>query len=83
MGWKYGAGAGLKRHFSYLIFSRFIIFKFRNYCTLCKIELCIGRKIIFFYHHSFRKRGHSKLFKNEPENIPSIKIAYLKRDLKD
>ena len=29
------------------------------------------------------KKGHSKLSKNEPENIPLIKITYLLRDLKD
>ena len=57
-------------HFSYLFFSRFIIFTFRNYFTLCKIVLCIWRKIIFFCHHNFMKKGHSKLSKNEPENIP-------------
>ena len=65
-GWMYGAGAGLLKregwHFSYLIFSRFIIFKF------CKIVLCILRKIIFFYHHNFRKKGYSNLSKNELEN---------------
>ena len=36
-GWKYEAGAGLLKraggHFSSLIFSRFIIFTFRNYFT--------------------------------------------------
>ena len=57
-------------HFSYLIFSRFIIFTFRYYFTLCKIVLYIWRKIIFFCHHNFMKKGHSKLSKNEPENIP-------------
>ena len=57
-------------HFSYLIFSRFIIFTFRNYCTLCKIVLCIWRKTIFFCHRNFMKKGHSDLSKNEPENIP-------------
>ena len=57
-------------HFSYLIFSRCIIFTFRNYFTLCKIVLCIWRKIIFFCHHNFTKKGHSKLSKNKPENIP-------------
>ena len=45
-GWKYGAGAGpLKRggwHFSFLIFSRFIIFTFRNYLTLCyPLQNCV------------------------------------------
>ena len=29
------------------------------------------------------KKGHSKLPKNEPENIPKIKITYLQGDLKD
>ena len=29
------------KHFSYLIFSRIIIFTFRNYFILCKILLCI------------------------------------------
>ena len=77
-GWKYGAGAGLLKkagegrgwHFSYLCFSRFIIFTFRNYFTLYKIGLCIWRKIIFFCYHNFMKKGHSKLSTNEPENIP-------------
>ena len=49
-GRKYGAGAGLLKngggggwHFSFLIFSRFVIFIFRNYLeiTLCEIVLCI------------------------------------------
>ena len=54
-------------HFSYLFFSRFIIFTFRNYFTLCKIELYIWRKIIFFCYHNFMKKGPSKLSKTEPE----------------
>ena len=49
--WKYDAGAGLLNrggwHFSYLIFSSFIIFTGRNYFTLCKIVLCIWRKFFF------------------------------------
>ena len=73
-GWKYVARAGLLKRrgwlFSYLIFSRFIIFTFRNYFTLCKIVLCIWRKTIFFCHHNFMKKCHSKLSKNKPENIP-------------
>ena len=43
-------------HFSYLIYSRFIIFTFRNYFTLCKTVLCIWIKIIFFCHHNFMKK---------------------------
>ena len=38
---------GGRWHFSYLIFSRFIIFTFRNYFTLSKIVSCIWRKKIF------------------------------------
>ena len=57
-------------HFSYLIFSKFIIFTFRNYFTICKIVTCIWRKIIFFSHHNFMKKVYSKLSKKEPENIP-------------
>ena len=33
---------------------------------LCFMHL----KEIFFCHHNFVKKGHSKLSKNEPENIP-------------
>ena len=43
-GWKYGAGTGLFKGggwFIYLIFSRFIILKFRNYFILCEIVLYV------------------------------------------
>ena len=43
------------------IFSMFIIFIFRNYLI---------EDIIFFCQHNFMKKDHSKLSKNEPENIP-------------
>ena len=59
-GWKHVAEAGLLKRggwpFSYLVFSRFIIFTFRNYFTLCKIVLRIWRKIIFFCYHNFMKK---------------------------
>ena len=32
--------------------------------------LYIWRKIIFYCHHNFMKKGHSNLSKNKPENIP-------------
>ena len=48
-------------HFCYLIFSRFIIFTFRNYSTFCIIVLYICRKIIFFCQHNFMKKIRSKL----------------------
>ena len=35
------------------------------------------KKIVFFSHHNFGKKGYSKLSKNEPENIQTIKITYL------
>ena len=28
------------------------------------------KKNYLFYHHNFMKKGHSKLSKNETENIP-------------
>ena len=47
-GWKYGAGAGLLISMGLPLFnnigvsfSRFIIFKFRNYFLLCNISLCV------------------------------------------
>ena len=49
----------------YYVFSRFVIFTSRNYFTLYKIVLCIWKKITFFCHHSFMKKSHSKLSKNE------------------
>ena len=52
-------------HFLYLIFSRFIIFKFRNYFILCKIALYVA-----LCYHNFMKKSHLKLSKNEPKNIP-------------
>ena len=51
-------------HFSYLIFSRFIISKFRNYFFLCRTVLYVA-----LCYHNFMKKRQSKLSKNEPENI--------------
>ena len=53
-------------HFSYLIFLRFIIFKFRYYFIFGKIALWY----IALCYHNFMKKSHSKLSKNKPENIP-------------
>ena len=50
--------------FYYLNFSRFIIFKLRNYLILCKIGLYVA-----LCYHNFTKKSHSKLSKNEPKNI--------------
>ena len=81
--WKSGAGASVHirvgeegEYFSNLIFSRFVIFIFRNYFKLCKTVSWIWRKIIFFCHHNFMKKSYSRLSKNEPEHIPSIEIAW-------
>ena len=40
--------------------------------TLPFAELChaLAEKLSFFCHHNFMKKGHSKLSKNETENIP-------------
>ena len=52
--WKGGGGW----HFLYLIFSRFIIFTCRNY----SLQKCVMylKKNVFFCHHNFMKKGHSK-----------------------
>ena len=42
-----GGGGGGGWHFTCLIFSRFIIFTFKNYFILCKIMLCILIKNYF------------------------------------
>ena len=55
----------LKGWLALLICSKFIIFIFRNFFTLCKIVLYIWRKKIFFCHHNFMRKSHSKLPKNE------------------
>ena len=47
-------------------------------------KLCYAfkeKKILCYY--KFMKKGHSKLSKDQLKNIPSIKITYLQRDLKD
>ena len=56
-------------HFSYLIFSMFIIFIFINYFTLCK-NYVIHLKKKNFLCHNFMKKSHSKLSKNVSESIP-------------
>ena len=54
---------------SYFIFSRFIIFTFRSYFTLCRNCYAFEKKKNFCHNISMKK-GHSKLSKNELENIP-------------
>ena len=41
-----GGSGGWGRHFSYLIFSSFIIFTYRNYITLCKVVFCIWNEVV-------------------------------------
>ena len=45
----------------------FYIYKLLYYLQNCVIHL---KKNHFFCHHNFMKKSHSKLSKNEPENIP-------------
>ena len=61
-----GGGGGGGWHFCYLIVSRFISE------LLYPLQKCVMhlKKNYFFCHHNFMKTGHSKLSKNEPENIP-------------
>ena len=67
-GWKYGAGASLlKKRVGA-----------GGTCTFPKglsflhleITLPFEEKKFFFCHHHFMKKGHCKLSKYEPENIP-------------
>ena len=52
------------------LFKFFKVFSFLHLeITLCKIKLCIWRKITFFCHDNFMKKINSNLSKNEPENI--------------
>ena len=73
--WKYCAGADLLKRrgpgtfpiyfFQGLLFLHLeIILPFAEWCHAFE-----GKKL-FFCHHSFMTKGHSKLAKNEPENIP-------------
>ena len=64
---KWGGGGGLALFL--FNFSRFIIFTFRNYFTLCKTVMHLKKKK-FSVTIILWKKGHSKLSKNEPENIP-------------
>ena len=60
---KSGEGGGGR--VALFLFNFFKVYHF--YITLCKIVLCIWRKKIFFCHHNFMKKSHSKLSKNEHE----------------
>ena len=55
-------------HFSYLILSGLSFSHLE--ITLCKIVLCIWRKVIFSATITLWKKFILKLSKNEPENIP-------------
>ena len=44
-----------------------------NYFTLCKLMLCIWRKIIFFCHYGFMKKNYSKFL--EPLTNCDIKAV--------
>ena len=51
-----------------------------------KVYHFLIQKLLYHFQNwvmHLKKKGHSKLSKNESENIPQIKINYLERDLKD
>ena len=64
---------------SHFLFTFFKIYHFYIQKLLYPLQYCVIylKKIIFFCHHNFMKKAHSKFSKNEPENIPYIKITYL------
>ena len=56
-------------HFSYLIFQGLPFLHLE--ITLPFAKLCYAfEEKLFFCHRNFMKKGHSKLPKNEPENVP-------------
>ena len=63
----------------------FKVYHFYIWKLLYLLQNCVMhlKKIIFFCHHNFMKKCHSKLSENKPENVPQIKITYQQRDLKD
>ena len=80
-GWKYGAGAGpLKRgRLTLFLFNFFKVYYVYIYKLLYPLQNCVMhlKKNYFFCNHNFMKKGHSKLSKNDPENISRFKITYL------
>ena len=72
-GWKYGAGAGLLKEdagtFPSWIFQGLSFLHLEITLPFAKLCYAFEEKKIFC-HHNFMKKGHSKLSKNEPENIP-------------
>ena len=72
-----GGGGGGDWHFSYLFSQGLSSLHLENNLPLAKLCYAFWRKVIFFCHHNFMKKGHCKLSKNEPENIPLIEITCL------
>ena len=68
--WNYDAAVGLLKREGWhvLIFSRFIIFTFRN----DPLQNCVMhlKKKIIFCRQNLMKKVHFKLSESEPENIP-------------
>ena len=50
---------------------------FKVYHFYIQKLLCYAFEEKLFFCHNFMKKGHSKLSKNERENIHQIKITYL------
>ena len=55
------------------LFNFFKVYHFYIQKLLYALQNCVmhlKKKNFFFCRPNFMKKGHSKLFKNEPENIP-------------
>ena len=75
--WKHGAGAGaglLKRGeagtFPINFFQGLSFLYLEITLPFAKLCHAFEEKIFFFCRHNFMQKLHSKLSKNEPENIP-------------
>ena len=53
------------------LFNFFKVYHFYIWKLLYPLQKCVMhlKKKFFFCHHNFRKKGHSKLSKNEPGKI--------------
>ena len=64
-------GGGVGVELALFLFNFFKVYNFYIWKLLYPLQKCVMhlKKNFFFCHHNFRKKGHSKLSKNEPGKI--------------
>ena len=72
--WNYGARAGLLKRwagtFPITFFEGLSFLRLEITLSFAKLCHAFEEKYFFFFFLNFMKKGHYKLTKNEPENIP-------------